>query len=90
MKLRLCIICNKDISSKPKHHYMCYDCWKKNNSQYYTKTKKNYNNYKEKEENDNNIYYEEEKYSVRDALEGDEWAYYNLYGEMPDENNPDW
>lgn len=32
--------------------------------------------------------YDHEVFTLRDALEGDEYAYYNLFGEFPDEN--DW
>ena len=30
--------------------------------------------------------YLDENYSVKEALEGDKWAYYNLYGEFPDDD----
>jgi hypothetical protein len=34
MKRRYCDICGEDISHRPKHHYLCYDCWKNENSTY--------------------------------------------------------
>lgn len=29
MYRRVCISCGKDISDRPKGHYLCYSCWKK-------------------------------------------------------------
>lgn len=30
-KPRYCLNCGEDISDRPKHHYLCYACWKKQN-----------------------------------------------------------
>ena len=30
-KSRYCENCGEDISDRPKHHYLCYACWKKQN-----------------------------------------------------------
>lgn len=32
MKKRYCDKCGEDITYQPKHHYLCYDCWKVENS----------------------------------------------------------
>lgn|GEM_PF-3431716 len=32
MRKRRCESCGKDISYRPAHHYLCYDCWRNNNS----------------------------------------------------------
>ncbi len=29
MKSRRCERCGKDISYRPAHHYLCYECWSK-------------------------------------------------------------
>lgn len=31
MKRRFCDHCGEDITYRPKHHYICYDCWKREN-----------------------------------------------------------
>ena len=79
---RYCAICGRDISDHPLSHDLCYGCWKEVNG--YSTTRNNYSSY-----SDDYVDYEKpEKYSLRDALDGDEWAYYNLYGELP--SDEDW
>lgn len=34
MKKRYCEKCGEDISDRPIHHYLCYDCWKNKHSTY--------------------------------------------------------
>ena len=29
---KYCKSCGQDITQKPKHHYLCYGCWKENDS----------------------------------------------------------
>lgn len=32
MKSRRCEKCGKDISYRPAHHYLCYECWHQSNN----------------------------------------------------------
>jgi len=32
MKRRYCEKCGEDITYRPIHHYLCYNCWKNENS----------------------------------------------------------
>ena len=34
MDKRRCIYCGKDISYRPSHHFLCFECWKSENSSY--------------------------------------------------------
>lgn len=83
-EFKVCLECGKDISHQPDHHDVCYKCWKevysKRVSKYILieKTKIDY------KQSNNDI----DKCSLKDALDNDKYAYYNLYGKFPKQN--DW
>jgi len=71
---RSCEVCGCDISGRPVHHTMCYDCWK------------NYYRVSMNHDQDKDI--DTSNYDVDDfgQSEGydDEWGFYNIHGEFPD------
>ena len=79
---RKCEVCGKSISDKPSYYTLCLSCWKKEKG--YIKGYKKTSNNEEKKTGYNNS----DKTSLREALDGDEYAYYNLYGEFP--SGDDW
>lgn len=83
---RNCCECGEDISNQPNHHYLCRPCWESKyirHNQYFNKLNEVTNN------NYNTNYHNYDKPErLRDALEADEDAYYNLFGEFP--SDEDW
>jgi hypothetical protein len=71
---RHCEVCGCDISGRPLHHTLCYDCWKMN---FQITNKQSENKATE------NINYDVEKFDQSDGYD-DEWGYYNIHGEFPD------
>lgn len=84
---RNCRNCGIDISDRPEHHFLCYSCWEvKYKPHLKDSNKDNYYNYDKSSKLSNSLYDKPER--LKDALEGDEDAYYNLYGEFP--SGDDW
>ena len=87
MLKRRCIICGEDISDRPSHHFLCYDCWKSENGSY--SGGRNYSNYDDDEDDYrlnrnsgyNDTYYERYRGDSEYDM-GPDWD----YDEFPPEN----
>lgn len=80
---RTCEICGEDISDRPSHHYLCYDCWCLNR---YGTPFDEYDH--DDEDYEDNNYNHEDDYDERDGYD-DKWGYYNIHGEFPDWDDED-
>ena len=84
---RNCRNCGIDISEHPEHHFLCYSCWKVKYKPNLKNSNKDNNYNSDKSSKLSNSFYDQPE-RLKDALEGDEDAYYNLYGEFP--SGDDW
>ena len=82
---KCCIQCGKDISYKPSHHYLCYDCWRKFKGRASYSRSSSYSYYDEVDDNPHNSYNETyyERYIGDSEYDlGPDWD----YDEYPPEN----